>query len=113
MKKKFKILDSPCQYSLSVQSKLVPALGALHNFLDCNGVDSADDVVVSNDGFGERATYSVSEYQGYNPEDRSQTDLGSAVPVAELRAMSDLRDRIAEEMWVDYQTRLDARVFTE
>jgi hypothetical protein len=91
IKRKYKILNTPPEYSIDTQSDLVLGLAALHNF--CRGLDGSkvDDYITELEGESEDTL-----------QDRSvlldQGDSTRQSKVMELK-----RDQIAEKMWLDYQ----------
>ena len=98
IKRWFKILIIPPEYSLDIQARVFPALAAIHNYIlekDPVEIDdmlppSDDDIVARVEDTGRLAT----EYPRRAERER-----------ATVR-----RDQIAEFMWVDYQRILRERV---
>lgn len=92
LKKRWYILNRGPQYSQDVQAKIPSGLAALHNFIleyDPSDIDNyAEDIlqIVSQE----------------TPEPLG--DLGNGpIPRGEYQRSLSRRDRIAEEMWEDYQ----------
>jgi hypothetical protein len=92
IKRKYKILNTPPEYSIDTQSDLILGLAALHNF--CRGLDGSkvDDYITELEGGCEDIL----------EEDTIVVDQG-AVKDLESKAMELKRDQIAEKMWLDYQ----------
>jgi hypothetical protein len=92
IKRKYKILNTPPEYSIDTQSDLILGLAALHNF--CRGLDGSkvDDYITELEG-GEDIL----------EEDTIVVDLGASIKDLESKAMELKRDQIAEKMWLDYQ----------
>jgi hypothetical protein len=84
IKRRFPILKFGCEYSLSTQIKLFPALGLLNNYMDAFGEDDTTEEDVESEQGTEHDAETIAQ-----SEDGKE---GIA-----------LRDRIAREMWVDYQ----------
>jgi hypothetical protein len=87
LKRRFRILLLAPEYSFEIQARIPAALAALHNFIQVNSLDRTDDGVDDDDNPG---LYAV-DFPGV---------LG--VP-DENGVMHALRDKIAQEMWDDYQ----------
>jgi hypothetical protein len=91
IKRKYKILNTPPEYSIDTQSDLVLGLAALHNF--CRGLDGSkvDDYITELEGESEDTLQDLSVLL-------DQGDSTRQSKVMELK-----RDQIAEKMWLDYQ----------
>ena len=91
IKRKYKILNTPPEYSIDTQSDLILGIAALHNF--CRGLDGSkvDDYITELEGEIE------------DNEDTIIVDQGASIRDSESRAMELKRDQIAEKMWLDYQ----------
>ncbi len=90
IKKRWDILTRPPRYDMDIQSRIPPALAALHNFiLKHDSVDREDileDLDISDPDLGDCG------------------DLAEEIPdQAEKECANSLRDTIAKEMWVSYQ----------
>ena len=95
IKRKYKILNTPPEYSIDTQSDLILGLAALHNF--CRGLDSSkvDDYITELEGESEDILLE---------EDTIVVDQGaSSIRDLESKAIELKRDQIAEKMWLDYQ----------
>ena len=91
IKRKYKILNTPPEYSIDTQSDLILGIAALHNF--CRGLDGSkvDDYITELEGEIE------------DNEDTIIVDQGASIRDPESRAIELKRDQIAEKMWLDYQ----------
>jgi len=92
LKRCFRILLLPPEYVLNIQARIPSALSVIHNFITIHDpgeseLDKADEADI---GFGAGDTGVVG------------TELGAGGPGAQGDA-GNLRDNIAEAMWVDYQ----------
>ena len=89
---------------MDLQARLPPALAALHNFIrkhDPDDIADFDDVEDPQPG-------ACAE----GPAEEGQ--LAEGLPrVAERRQTNERRDRIAQEMWVQYQAELSRRDLAE
>lgn len=95
LKHRFRILLLPPSYSMAIQARIPAALCALHNFINEN--DLNQDI---NEG-------DVDDPYGYDPE-CGVTGQGAQL---EESGMDVRRDRIATDMWDDYQRRIAERIF--
>ena len=97
LKKRFQIFDHAPQFDIDTQVELVYALTALHNLLNrLQGALDIDDVEhnLDDDEDGE-------EEVRFEPEGRRRRRL------KECEIMAKLRDKLAEDMWKDYQEVLE------
>ena len=95
-KKRFPILKSPNEYPYDSQVKLVLALAAVHNFIfKRNGEEEClvweREEEVERERTGNRGGASISNEFDIDP---AADDIG----------MKGFRDRLAQQMWIDYQT---------
>jgi hypothetical protein len=106
MKRRFKILQGRCEYSLETQVRLFPALCALQNFIIAN--DDGDIVFWDTD---DEASIAEPELTGYNVDDFDGEipDLHGNISAAEKERAEARRDRIAHAMWRSYQEELRCR----
>jgi hypothetical protein len=98
MKNQFAILTIAPHYSMDVQARLAPALAAIHNFIRLYDPDEILDL--------------LAETEDTQPGARIQQmgDLALGPARAAEKALADgNRDRIAQMMWVQYQTELANR----
>ena len=82
-----------------MQAKIIPALGAIHNFIrqkDCN--DNAQGIHSSS---AERVIDEEILHRQMDDEDENG-DLGTSVTAAERRHANERQDSIAMAMWNDY-----------
>jgi len=107
LKRRFRILRTPPKYHFSPQVKLVFALTALHNFIRLNSDGIEDNTrkrkwtdVENEDGSQQSEGI---DSVGNEPlgERSDRTDIDGA------KQMSQLRERIAEDMWRDYDLYLE------
>ncbi|KAE9389103.1 hypothetical protein BT96DRAFT_835393, partial [Gymnopus androsaceus JB14] len=97
---RFKILNTAPEYPFEAQSKLVPALAAVHNFI-C----SKDPSDIGYGIGGVAAEHQIAQALRDREEDMDEDEegeLGSTVTAVERRRALERRDAIAKEMWDDY-----------
>jgi hypothetical protein len=87
LKRKFKILKTAPEYSIQTQVDIVLALTALFNFTRLRDGDIVDNYICT-------AETDTEDIQPFTLESNNKT---------EARSMNILRDKIAEDMWKDYQ----------
>jgi hypothetical protein len=92
VKRRFRLMVAAPEYSLETQTKIVPALCVLHNFIRVH--DSEENVVLE-----ELSTRAPRR----NPEDFSR----QGVSAQEKARANTKRDDIAKEMWREYQEYLN------
>ena len=86
MKRRFKVLTIPQEYDLSIQAWIVSALAVVHNFMK---IQDPNDLL-----FKDRTLGSESD------TDESMTAQGEV----DWDSVSARRDKIAQDMWKDYQS---------
>jgi hypothetical protein len=103
LKWRFRILVHPPQFDMDIQARLPPALAALHNFIRKHDPDDiADFDDVEDPQPGARAEE--------GPAAAGEGQLAEGLPrAAERRQTNERRDRIAQDMWIQYQTELSRR----
>jgi len=91
---------------MDIQARLPPALAALHNFIRKHDPDDiADFDNVDDPQPGARAE---------GPAAAEEGQLAEGLPrAAERRQTNERRDRIAREMWIQYQAELSRRNLAE
>lgn len=100
-KRRFKVLTHPPEYSLSVQAMLVPALAALHNFICIHDPSDCRTLTATEQRVGQ---------QNDNFQDIDNSgELSFHISMGERTQASIKRDRIALEMWTDYQAEFQRR----
>jgi hypothetical protein len=92
LKLRFFILTRPPKYSMCLQARIPPALGAIHNFIRIHDPDEINEIALE-------------EFDGVGT---CELAVGPASAAERARAMAK-RDRIAEAMWLEYQTVLQER----
>ena len=92
LKRRFRILELPPEYDMSIQARIPAALAALHNFIR---VYDPGDIDVDVD---EPLNFQF----GRDPSDRDVGELGSLVTLAETARANERRDKIATDMWERY-----------
>lgn len=104
LKWRFRILVHPPQFSMDVQARLPPALAALHNFIRQHDPDDMADVDdnIDDPQPGTRAEPPVAPAEGQL--------AGGIAGAAERRQANERRDKIAQEMWTQYQAELLRRM---
>jgi hypothetical protein len=97
LKRRFGILKNPPEYDMRIQALIPPALAALHNFIriyDPDDIDTeADEPLDFDIGMG----------------DRDVGELGVQLTSAETARGNARRNRIANQMWEQYQHYLTSR----
>jgi hypothetical protein len=81
------------EYSLVVQTKMVPALCVLHNFIHVHDPDDAEEE-------GEEAEMDTN--QAVQVVQQRVEDFGHTITPAERARAGQKRDDIAEAMWAQY-----------
>jgi len=103
LKRRYRVLQLPLEYSLEIQSRLPASLAAVHNFIlihtpvDGNAPDNTDEVEVGGDEH---------LYQGGDPFAAGDGEENHANVGVEAGVM---RDDMAQRMWDDYQAILLGR----
>ena len=92
VKRKFKILKAAPEYSIETQVDIVIALTALYNFTRLRDGNIVDNYIESVE----------EEVEDIQPDtiQPNTTEIGASL---RTRSMDILRDKIAEDMWKDYQ----------
>lgn len=88
-KRRFKILVSTPEYSIDTQACLVQALAVAHNFIRIHDPDDEPDVGDAAEESGPDTNRDVAAIQNVTRSERSRA--------------TQMRDRIAADMWKDYQ----------
>jgi hypothetical protein len=92
VKRRFRLMVAAPEYSLETQTKIIPALCALHNFIRVYNPDE---------------DMGVEELSARAPR-RSQEDFSHQGVSAQEKARANTkRDVIAKEMWAQYQEHLN------
>jgi hypothetical protein len=90
LKRRFTILDSPPEYSMTIQARIPPALAAVHNFIrihDKDEIHEFEDVLEDRD-----------------PQDQDYGELARGPTGRAEKARAEIkRDTIAQAMWISYQ----------
>jgi len=92
-KRRFRILHLPPEYDMSIQARIPSALAALHNFI--RDFDPEEVHI-----FDEQPLDFALEIADHNGT--SELKQGPVTPAQTARA-NERRDRIANDMWVQYQ----------
>ena len=102
LKRRFRILQLPPEYDMSIQALIPAALAALHNFIrqyDPDDIQMYDDNDNDNDD----------ESLDFQMRLRPVGELGiGRVTARETARANERRDRIAREMWAQYQHYLES-----
>jgi hypothetical protein len=100
IKRCFRLLVHPPEFAMDIQARLPPALAALHNFIRKHDPDDLADYEDAEDPDpGARAVGPVAE-----------GELARGLPrVGEREQVNLRRDRIAQDMWAQYQELLRRR----
>ena len=107
LKRRFQILLLAPEYNLHTQARLPTALCALHNFIRRYDPDEGD-LPGSGQGQGAQEHGNGIGQDGMNVDE----ELGGD-DEHENQTMATLRDRIASEMWNDYQDVLQQRMMDD
>ena len=90
LKARFTILTTRPRYNLDIVARLPPALAALHNFIRFHDPNEISDFLQEDPDL----------------EPRYVGELADGFPNAAERQMANVRrDRIAQDMWIQYQER--------
>ena len=107
IKRRFRILLLAAEYSINIQSCIPVALCVIHNIVSSynpnnDGVEQWDPVVEQEAGSG------VGPEDDKDDEDELDNSEGEQVDgsVPQQQTRNQLRDTIAQAMWVDYQVAL-------
>ncbi|KAJ3791630.1 hypothetical protein GGU11DRAFT_650832, partial [Lentinula aff. detonsa] len=98
-KRRFRILNGAPEYPFSTQTKIVPALAAIHNFI--KSMDPGDQ------GYRIHSStldVQMSQESAQMVDTNDDGELGTTVTTAERRQANERRDAIAQAMWNDYIT---------
>ena len=95
MKKRFKILVIPCEYPMKIQVRILPALCGVHNFIRLHDREEINDFPPG--------------LVDPSPGERNGRLADGPVTRQETARAAAIRDRLANEMWVDYQRELRER----
>ena len=99
LKRRFRILVCPPEYSMEIQARTPAALCALHNFIRRSEPDEIQD-------FPDADDYSNASDLESGAEGAGIGDLATrAINAAESQRMSIKRDQIAQDMWDSYTLR--------
>jgi hypothetical protein len=97
LKWRFRILHLPLEYGMDVQALIPPALAALHNF-------------IRNYGPGEIHVYDNDQQFDFQMAPQFTGELGTGPAMADERNRAgERRDKIAADMWEQYQHYLATR----
>lgn len=100
IKKRWRILVVPPSYNMKIQARIPPALAALHNFIMKHDPEDGGEPDVLDDPTP-GAARAVTGLHG-----ELATERRTSMESDESKA---LRDRIADEMWAQYQEILEER----
>ena len=94
LKRRFKIIRTPPEYSIKTQVLLVLAITALHNYIaQCSSTAEFED------GLDDQPE--VTDSDGLDTDDSNEQSTAQSVSAD----MDRFRDNIANRMWIDYQQR--------
>jgi hypothetical protein len=109
-KREFGLFKTAPEYPMDMQTMFIPALGAIHNFNNIHDRDAHRMHCEINLPTGSQE--SGSSHQGLTAEEPrtvTEEELGFVITVDEKQRATERRDRIAKQMWVDYQAELRRR----
>ncbi|KAJ7659058.1 hypothetical protein DFH06DRAFT_904875, partial [Mycena polygramma] len=102
VKRRWALFTSTPEYPIETQAMFIAAIGALHNFVHIHdGDDDAQDLG-ANDAPGREEARRLNGFIEEDPREISPEELGWDIPDEETVRASARRDRIANQMWVDY-----------
>lgn len=113
LKRRFRILQLPPEYDMSIQALIPPALAALHNFIrqydpdEIQMYDDGDDGD-GDDGDDNREPIQLLFQMAPHPESLGELGNGPLTQEETVQA-NERRDRIAGAMWEQYQRYLESR----
>jgi hypothetical protein len=105
VKRRFRLMTAAPEYSFKMQAKFVPALAALHNFIQ---VHEPLDIPKSSQR-SQSSTPQPDDPSEEQPRTITPDELGFEITTAEKERAAKRRDDIAKEMWFDYQVELRRR----
>jgi len=108
-KRQFSIFKTAPEYPIDMQAMFIPALAAIHNFVGIHDQDQMNSLSGNQmPNSRSRSSQAESSVAGAGTEPRiiTEEELGFNITAEEKQRANDRRDRIAEEMWVDYQAEL-------
>jgi uncharacterized protein YoaH (UPF0181 family) len=106
-KRQFGIFKTAPEYPINMQAMFVPALAAVHNFTGVHDQDRLMDQTNSPSGF--QQARSLTAGTEMEPRVITEEELGFNITAEEKQRANERRDRIARQMWVDYQAELRRR----
>jgi hypothetical protein len=103
-KRRFGLFSRAPEYPIDTQSRLIAAIGALHNFLRIHDQDDdAGDLGNGPSIHREGSRGSIDDFiEDAEPRVISEEELGMNITEEERARASARRDAIAQQMWVDY-----------
>ena len=105
LKRRYRILLLPPEYSLEIQSRLPAGLAAIHNFILTHNPPDGDSSELVDDA-DQEFRGNGRPYEGENPTVAADGEGDANFGNVEARLM---RDEIAQAMWDDYQALLRGR----
>lgn len=94
LKRRFRILLLAPEYKMDIQSRLPAALCALHNFIRTHDSDDDSETEIGMDNVDEEPIIPQGAVERLGPEAEGGTNRNHAIA---------LRNRIASELWAQYQ----------
>ncbi|KAI1788696.1 hypothetical protein LXA43DRAFT_869835, partial [Ganoderma leucocontextum] len=95
LKKRFCILVIPCEFPMRIQVRILPSLCAVHNFIRLHDREEINDFLPG--------------LVDPSPGVRNETLADGPVTHQETEQANAFRNKLANEMWVDYQRELRER----
>jgi hypothetical protein len=99
LKRRFRVLIIPQEYSLDFQACLVSALAVIHNFIHIH--DPGDVHYINNDEDEGESNTTITQMNDEDAEDSEEVDLHAD----EQGHAADRREKITRRMWRDYRNR--------
>jgi hypothetical protein len=113
LKRRFRMLHSPPEYNMDIQALIPPALAALHNFIrqydpeDIQTSDDDDDDDDDDNDDNDNDSDKLPDFQRPISDSVGELGMGTVTSRESARA-NERRDRIAGEMWEQYQRYLES-----
>jgi len=104
LKRRFRMLHSPPEYNMDIQALIPPALAALHNFIRQY---DPEDIQTSDDDDNDDDSDKLPDFQRPISDTVGELGMGMVTSRESARA-NERRDRIAGEMWEQYQRYLES-----
>ena len=95
LKQRFSVLNTPFEYSINIQTELLYACTAVHNF------------IVYHKGVDEALEAEIKAAREDEENEKSPIEEKISTQTEEAKKIDKLRDKITEDMWRQYQFYLE------